>query len=238
MTRRLLAVATLLAVPLSAQAETNFEALDLLTPTQFRQLSQDLTAALSYKPLAPGEPLGVTGFDLGFEISATGLEHTAAFDIANTGASVDTLVIPKLHLHKGLPLGIDLGAFYAAVPDSEISLWGAELRYALVQGGVATPAVAIRSSYTKLTGVDQLDFDTVGLDLSISKGFAFLTPYVGIGRVWAHSNRKTATSLSDEPEVSKLFGGINMNFTFINVALEADKTGDATTYSGKIGWRF
>lgn len=238
MIRTLTVVLLLSALALPARAETNLDAIGFLTPAQFRLLSTDLTAALSYKAVIPAEPLGITGFDLGFDVTATQLENSAIFNLANTGASVDTLVIPKVHLHKGLPFGIDVGAFYAAVPDSNISLWGGELRYAIVSGGVAVPAVAVRASYSRLTGVDQLDFDSLGLDLSVSKGFAFLTPYVGIGKVWAHSTRKTGVPLTEEPDVNKLFGGINMNFAFINFAVEVDRTGDTNSFTGKVGWRF
>src|SRR5438034_2379749 len=52
---------------------------------------------------------------------------------------------------------------------TNIKLYGGELRYAIVPGGAAMPAIGVRGSYTKLTGVAQLDFDTKGLDLSISK---------------------------------------------------------------------
>src|SRR5205809_689848 len=81
-------------------------------------------------------------------------------------------------------LSEDLGA---AVPSTNIKLYGGELRYAIGPGGIAMPAIGVRGSYTKLTGVDQLDFDTKGVDLSISKGFTIFTPYAGVGKVWVAS---------------------------------------------------
>jgi len=56
------------------------------------------------------------------------------------------------------------------------------------------PAIGVRGSLTKLSGVDQLSLDTRGLDLSISKGFALLTPYAGIGRVWSTAIPKASRS--------------------------------------------
>jgi hypothetical protein len=103
------------------------------------------------------------------------------------------------------------------------------------------PAIALRGSYTQLAGVDQLDFNTKGADLSISKGFAMFTPYAGIGKVWVTSTPKNivgATPSEESLSENKYFVGVNMNFVLINVAVEADKTGDATSYGLKLGFRF
>jgi len=61
----------------------------------------------------------------------------------------------------------------------------AEIRKAIFSGGVATPAVGVRISYSKLSGLDKLEVENKGIDLSISKGFAVLTPYAGIGRTFS-----------------------------------------------------
>lgn len=239
MLRRTIFAATLTVIGTAAQADTNINLNSIILQSDFRLLSEDLGAALSYKAVAPAEPLGLTGFDIGLEATATKLEHAAIFERASSGDAPSTLIIPKLHIHKGLPLGIDIGAFYSAVPNSNIELWGAELRYALLKGGTVTPAVAVRGSYTTLQGVDRLDLDTKALDISISKGFTLLTPYVGVGKVWVDSTPDTSTGLRPEDfSYSKYFVGLNLNFGLINIALETDKTGDATSYSAKFGWRF
>lgn len=238
--KRILVSAALAASAVAAQA-ANIDTLQNLGQTEFRALSEDLGAALSYKALAPVEPLGITGFDLGIEVSATSVKHSEFFKQA-TGSSIDTLPAAKLHLHKGLPFNIDVGGFYSSVPDSNIRLVGAELRYAFIEGGVALPAVAVRGTYTKLSGVDQLDFSTRGLELGISKGFAMLTPYAGVGKVWTTStpqNIPAPFTLSEEKFAqNKVFVGTNLNFGLMNLALEGDKTGDATTYGLKFGFRW
>lgn len=238
--RRILAITALTAaVAAPAHAAGDIDALQNLNQAEFRLLSEDLGAALSYKAVLPAEPLGITGFDLGVEVTATHLKNPAVLDLAATGNAPSTLYIPKVHIHKGLPFNIDIGAFLATVPDSNVNLWGAELRYAILPGGPATPAVAVRASYSALTGVDQLDMNTTGLDVSISKGFTFITPYAGIGKVWVNSSPQGIPTLVDEDfDLTKYFVGLNMNFAFINFALEADKTGDTGSYSLKAGWRF
>lgn len=222
-----------------AAAADDINQIDLLTQAQFRDLSGDLGAAVSYKAVAPIEALGVAGFDLGFEVTATTLAHRGAWDAATSGRAPSTVYIPKIHLHKGLPAGFDVGAFYATVPNANINLWGAELRYALIEGGAVTPAVGLRGTYSKLSGVDQLDLHTRGLELGISKGFAFVTPYAVIGRIWTDSTPVGVNNVSPEKLAdSKTAIGVNVNAGVGNVAIEADKVGATKSFGVKLGFRF
>ena len=218
----------------------NISTLDQLLQAEFKLFSEDLGSALSYKPVTPAEPLGITGFDLGLEVTSTEMKNSALWTKATNGSSaISSIIVPKLHVFKGLPLGIDIGAFYSAIPTTNIKLVGGELRYAILDGGVATPAVAIRGSMTKLSGVDQLSFSTKGVDLSISKGLAMFTPYAGVGRVWVDSTPNGVPLLKKETfQQSKFFVGGNLNFGLMNLAVEYDKTGSAQSYSAKLGFRF
>lgn len=235
------AAAILVAASLPARA-TDISQIQNLKQDQFHGLSQDLAATLSYKPLTPTAPLGITGFDLGIAATATKIHNSDALNQAGAGAH-STLAVPSLRVNKGLPFNIDVGAMVGEVPGSNVRVYGGELRYALLPGGTATPAIGVRGSYTKLTGVDQLDFNTRGIDLSISKGFLLFTPYAGIGRVWATSNPKdlptNPNNLSRESlSLKKTFVGLNMNFGLTNLVFEADRTGDDTSYGVKLGFRF
>lgn len=206
---------------------------------EFRLLSEDLGAALSFHAQIPTEALGITGFDLGAGLTATKMQNAALLQRVTSDDADATLYVPTLRLHKGLPAGFDIGLTYASVPGSNIRYTGGELRYAILQGGAASPAIGLRGSLTKLSGVDQLAFSTRGIDVSISKGFAFLTPYAGLGRVWVESDpRGTAGLQTEKFSLRKAFVGVGMNFALVNLNLEADKTGDATSTSLKLGWRF
>ena len=209
-------------------ASDNIDQLNQLLQPEFKALSQDLGAALSYKAVSPAEPLGITGFDIGLEVTGTELNHSDIWkNASSSGSAPSTVPIPKLHVIKGLPLNIDVGAIYTKVP--------------ILEGGVATPAVAIRGTFTKLSGVDQLDFSTKGLELSVSKGFAILTPYAGIGEVWVDSKPKAdaATVLTKESfQQTKYFVGTNINFGLLNIDLDYDNTDSTNSYTVKLGWRF
>lgn len=238
MSRRPLAVALAWLVAAPAFAADNIDQVDLLAQQDFRALSEDMAAALSYKAIVPTEPLGITGFDVGVEVTATELQHPDSWDRASSGSTPATVYIPKLHLHKGLPGGFDVGAFYANAAGSNIDLWGAEVRYAIIQGGTAMPALGLRGTYSRLSGVEQLDFTTRGVELGVSKGFAFVTPYAGVGRVWVDSEPRVATLEAENFSETKYYAGFNFNFVLGDLALEGDRTGDATSYSAKLGFRF
>lgn len=222
----------------------NISTLQNLGQAEFKILSEDLGSALSYKPVTPAEPLGVTGFDIGMVVTSTDVKRSSQIWSTATGggSTISTLPIPKLHIAKGLPFNLDIAAFYSKVPTTNISLFGAELRYAILEGGVASPAVAIRGAMTKLNGVPQLSLDTKSLDISISKGFAMFTPYAGLGQVWVNSKANVtglgSVTLDESFTQGKVFAGGNLNFGLFNMALEADKTGSAKSYSLKLGFRF
>src|SRR6266581_9025141 len=77
-----------------------------LNQGEFRLLSEDLAAALSYKPLIPTAPLGITGFDLGLAVTSTKLQNSSVFATAG-GGNHSSVIVPSLRLNKGLPFGID-----------------------------------------------------------------------------------------------------------------------------------
>lgn len=243
MSRRIIAAAVLLATSAGAHAADITNIQGLTTQADFRLLSDDLSSALSYKAVTPAKPLGLLGFDIGAEATATKLQNPGILQAATQSSSKPTyIVVPKLHLHKGLPLGFDIDGFYSAVPASNVKLVGGSLSYALLKGGVTEPAISLRGTYTKMTGVDELDFKTKGVELSISKGFALFTPYAGVGRIKTDSDPKgmaAAAGLTNESfSQNKYFLGANLNLGIVNLALEGDKTGDATSYSVKLGLRF
>jgi len=227
-----------LAVAMPSMGQT-VDQLNQIGQAEFRLLSEDLGGALAYRPQTPTEPLGVTGFDIGFGLTAARIHNVEILERVTSDSASATIPVPSLRIHKGLPLGFDVGLIYAAIPGSNLEYIGGELRYALLLGGVAAPAIGVRGNLTKLRGVDQLEVDTRGLDISISKGFAFFTPYAGVGRVWVESDPKNVAGLvKEEFELDKAFIGLGFKLALFNINLEADKTGDVEGFSVKAGLRF
>ena len=243
MNSRLLMFAFIAALAAPAWAQ-DIDRIQNLAQREFRLLSEDLGGALSYRPLIPTAPLGLTGFDVGIAVTAAKIANEDIFERATSDDVPDILPIPTIRAHKGLPFGFDIGLMYAQIPGSDIKYYGGELRYAFVPGNVALPAIGLRGNFTKVSGIDQIDFDTRGLDLSISKGFVVATPYAGIGRVWVKSDPKGTVNVGgvtlskEEFELNKFFIGVGLKFGLFNLNLEGDRTGDVTAFSAKAGLRF
>lgn len=235
-----LRLAALLIASLAAsQAQaSDINALQTLNQTEFAAINKDLISALSHKSIMQAAPRGITGFDLGVSVSATRLDNSSIWQKATSGNDMNVLPIPRLHFTKGLPFGVDVGATYTALPDSNIKLWSGEIKYALLEGSAITPALAVRGSYAKLQGVNQLDFYSTGLEALVSKGFVGFTPYAGAGVVRGRSEAKNLGQVSLAPEaetVEKYFAGVNWNIMLGNLAMEYDRTGNNDSLSLKLG---
>lgn len=236
--RRVLLVIMLVGLTGTAFASNDINNLPALTQGQFHDLSADLGAVLSFKQLQSAEAEGITGFDLGLDLSSTNVAHAAAWNTATSGSGVTTIPMARVSLSKGLPFGFDIGGFYSGATNSNIKDYGAELRYALVDDGVLTPAVGLRAAFSRLTGVDQLSFQTKSLSLSVSKSLGPFIPYAGIGRVWINSNPDAVTGLQDENfTADESFVGIAFEFG-VHLALELNRTAGNNTYSVKLGFGF
>jgi hypothetical protein len=107
---RLLTVAGLLASALSIATPalaSDINQLQALSQNEFKLFTEDLTAALSDKAMAPAAPLGITGFDLGIGVSVVKMQNSDLWKKAS-GSDHNYLPIPKLTVTKGLPFDIDL----------------------------------------------------------------------------------------------------------------------------------
>jgi hypothetical protein len=235
MIKRFAAIAALACAP-CAHAN-DFPSVGTLSQDQFHKLSQDLGAAFSYKGVTPATPLGPLGVDVGIEVTDTKMENSSIFALAGAG-NQSHVTIPKLHVYKGLPAGFDIGAFIAGSPDINATLFGAELRYAILDDGLATPAVGMRLSGTNASGLGDLRVSTAAFDVMVSKKFALVTPYAGAGAVRVMSNVSGSPLGKERFNKGRYFGGVNVNLLAVNLAVEAEKMGGNTSLSAKIGWRF
>jgi len=228
----LVAAAMALAVSPAMAADISFINAGSFSQSEFKNLSKEAGAAIGYRNMAPAAPLGITGFDIGVEASALSINNNSSYwDKAfKDGTAPSYLIIPKIRARKGLPFGIDVGAMYSYVPDSNIKLYGAELSKSILDGTLATPAIGVRATYTKLAGVNDLGLQTYGVDASISKGILFLTPYAGAGVLWINSEAKghlkavVAPTLTKENiTVPRYFAGLKITpFPLLSITAEAE----------------
>jgi opacity protein-like surface antigen len=233
MKRLLLASCCLFAAPAFA------DDIEIDNPDQgaFGQVSKDLVDAFSYKALGPAEATGITGFAIGGFASYMSTDKSAWKTL--TDDSISELGMAGVSAHKGLPFGIDVGAFYGWVPETSASVYGAELRYAILEGGVATPGVAVRGAFTQSAGVDDIKLSTYSLDGTISKGFAFVTPYAGAGYVWGKvkASGDVGDLLDDEkPSQGRVYVGMRVSAGFFEITPEYEHIGSNDVFNLRLGF--
>lgn len=209
--------------------------------TQFRGIAEDVTGALSPKALHSAEAGGLTGFSVGAFASYTPTENPDAWKFATGGNEVDAIGMTSLVASKGLPFNVDVGLFYGQVPGTDAKLTGGEVRYAFLPGSLVLPALALRVAVTSMSGVDDLDFKSTSIDLSLSKGFPLLTPYAGVGRVSGKVTPKGSLALLKEEKVeeTRLFVGAKLTlFPLFAITPEYERIGDSTSYNLRLGLSF
>jgi hypothetical protein len=231
--------AALFALPTMSAQAAEFNAIGLLTQSEFRDFSQDVGAAASYKGLVPAESMGITGFDVSIAAGATDLSYRGVLQKAAAGGSIPSAV-PTVSLRaiKGLPFNVDVGVSLTRLTGTGVQAVGGEVRWAFIEGGTVTPAMAARLALSNLSGVSQLKLRTQSLDISTSKGFGPLTPYGGVGVVRVKASAPGTTLASEGSSLTKVFAGVNVAFTPMAVGFEIDKTGSATSYGAKAAVRW
>lgn len=199
-----------------------------LTDSAFKDLVREGGALAAYRGIAPAEPEGLTGFDVGAQVSVVNIKSSVWDPFMKGGSAPDFLAVPSIHLRKGLPFNFDVGAMYSQVPNSNIKVIGAEVQWAVLSGGVAEPAVAVRGSYSKVLGVGDFDLHTLAFDGVVSKGFAFFTPYAGVGVVrisgsYTGNDAILQTTLKDHDLTEpRYFAGLQTSLGLMRVTLDAE----------------
>lgn len=206
----------------------------------FEEVITEAARLTAYRSMVSAEPGGLTGFDAGISVSAVDVDSALwnYFDVDES-----TLVAPKLMVRKGLPFNLDVGAFYSEVSDYDISAWGAELQWAMLEGSTVSPALALRGSYTELDAAGEMEVKTTAADLVISKGFAMFTPYAGIGIV-AYDGEYTGNTagvvgtLQDyDDDEARYFAGLQFALALMRITAEYEQMDDPV-YSLKLSLGF
>lgn len=238
----LLLLSTLIAAPAFAE-KYDFSIPADFANSQLNDLVQEAGTMIAYRAVAPAEPGGLTGFDIGIEASFVKIDNSLWEEVLESNDVPSYLPVPRAHVRKGLPFGFDLGASYAMIPSSNIKVIGGELQYAIMDGSMALPALALRGHYSTLRGVDDLDLETYGADAVLSKGFLFLTPYVGVGVLrsdgeYTGSNPTLQANLQDQRVTTqRVFGGVQIAMALLRLTLDAEYA-EVPVYTAKLslGW--
>lgn len=196
-----------------------------LVQSEFNTFVKEIGIAVAYNPVAPAEPRGITGVDVGLSVTLVDIDSTIWNEVVADADAPSSFPVPRLHAQKGLPFGLDIGLSLIQVPSSDVSVLGGEVRKAILEGGAATPAVSVGVHYSRLNGVSDLDLTSWGVGVGISKGFFIFTPYAAVDQVWIKgSENSTAVTLSDVSEsVTRTQVGVKMALLpILNIVAQAD----------------
>ncbi len=232
----------LMAVPASADPN-DFKIFQLGNPNptgtgfnveannNFRIFARTFAAALTSVNLSPPETLGHSGFAFSAETSVVSFGDTRAPNAGGLptegalipvngmpGAYSGLMVIPSLHVRKGLPFSFELGARGAWIEKSRMGAGTLELKWAVNEGFTYLPDIAIRGNITKLLNSRDFDITAGGLDLGIGKQFALggmvtITPYIGwnllfVGASTGNVDFHPTRTLADSDKPSEQFKDI------------------------------
>lgn len=232
----LLLLALLAAVP--AQA---WEVSGGATPDDFRSFHRRFSSDAYFYPRHGASPLGLVGFaiyaDATYDRDFDGEPFVAtAIDGDFTGGF---LSVARVGARKGLPGGIDLGLSYGRTLGGDVKLVSAELQYALIKGGLLSPALGVRVTGTRTTGSGAYDLDQYGAELLLSKGFTVLTPYIGAGVVRSKGTLESSlgTSLEDTTTRGVIYGGLTLNLLLPKITFEVEKA-DVVQGAVRVGFGF
>ncbi|MBE9562535.1 MAG: hypothetical protein IMF12_06705 [Proteobacteria bacterium] len=234
-------VLILLVIFNSAQAN-DIEFTDAISQDSFENFIEEFGTGLLFNPMAPAESLGMLGFDVAVETVITDISDEQEYwiNLVSDNDPSSYMLVPRLHVQKGLPFNIDVGAMYVSVPNSNVKVWGLEAKYAILEGSILTPALSVRASYTNLSGVDDVSVDTQTLELLISKGFLMFTPYAGASIFRINGSEHTDIVELDDVNMTGYRALIGMQVSpFPLMVVNAEiSLGEVPQYGLKVGIRF
>ncbi len=155
----------------------------------FRAFARTFAAVMTSANLMPPETLGHAGFSLNAELSVIGLPTPGREDgqvtIPTEGTPTNPLLLPSVHVRKGLPFSFELGARVGWIDRSDMFTATGELKWAVNEGFTWLPDIAVRAHVTRLMGNKDFDLTAAGLDFGVGKqfplgGMVTLTPYGGL----------------------------------------------------------
>jgi hypothetical protein len=191
----------------------------------------------------PARASGFLGFDIGIAATAVPIDDKAAYwtkSVTNTRLEQSGyLAVPRLIASKGFG-GSTVSASYASRGD--IKMYGGSLDIPIVRGSVATPELALRGSYSTLTGIDAFKMKTYGVEAFLSKGFGPVMPYGAIGRQRNNASGSVTVatvtrSLSDRANITRYTAGVRLSLLLPKITVEATKA-EVTSYAAKISFGF
>ncbi len=190
----------------------------------YQVVVNQLGLAIANKPMAPGETLGVFGFDIG-------LSSTVAFVDTKEGDSGQpsswarvhedgdpnaVMWIPWLQARKGLPLSLEIGGNLGYIAFSRQTIFSGYGRWGLWEGYHPIPDFSIQVGYSGYVGNNELELGA--LDYSATVGYtlpfgslvginqAQFSPFLGVGQVILHASPRLSEDEQEDIGIARISG--------------------------------
>lgn len=214
-----------------------------VTQQEFRMFSRVVGQGIFATPVQPARAGGIVSFDAGLaatfvqvDTNASYWQHAVTSDITTSGY----IAIPRLVVSKGFGIATVSGT-YAKINNTGVKIWGGAVDVPIIRGTVATPELALRGSYSTLSGVDVFKEKTYGLEAFLSKGFGPLMPYIAYGRMRANATgtitAPTAITLHDTSDMNRVTLGLRISLFVPKIVVEATQA-EVRSYAAKVSIGF
>ena len=218
---------------------------DTTTQQEFRIFSRIVGQGIFATPVQPARAGGIVTFDAGVAATAVSVDTNASYwkhavsgDITTSGY----IALPRIVVAKGFGF-VTVSAIYAKINKTGAKVIGGALDVPIIRGTLATPELALRGSYSTLTGVDLFKEKTYGLEAFLSKGFGPLTPYVAVGRQRTNATGRGTLPpvlgvaptfmLHDTSDFNRITLGVRLSLFLPKIVIEATQ-GQVRSYAAKV----
>jgi hypothetical protein len=159
----------------------------------FRSVASELGVLMAPKPVDSADSLGLSAFAISADFSLNSISNTADYWTKTTGGAGGNAAglnkfAPTMQVmgRKGLWPGVEIGAGATHLFNSRMWTFGGYGKIALHEGfhHLPIPAIALRGSFARLVGAQDMNMTTGSFDVSISHVFGIgktfnITPYAG-----------------------------------------------------------
>ena len=233
--------------------ECSFQLDPSLTQRSWREFTKEAGLVVSLRPLTDAKPLGVRNFEVSL------LQWSTAID-ESKDAWNDTFVHPDsthwliggprlpimgLMGRMGVTERLDVGLYLTKSPGANYGFYGAQAQYHLFKNEQLRWNTAVRGSFVRMYGPDDLNLTVYTAEVVTSKEFVLhekwltLAPYVAASTYLSTSREKSEVlDLKNEQVMSvQASAGVLAKIAFARVAVEYNH-GTVNTVSMKVGATF
>ncbi len=214
-----------------------------VTQGEFATFSRIIAQGIFADPVQPARASGLLGFDVGIAATAVKVDEKSVYWLHAVPASDDFTHggyagVPRLVVSKGFG-GATVAATYAQITSSGIKTFGGAIDVPIIRGSLMTPELALRGSYSTLTGSDALKLKTYGLEAFLSKGFGPVMPFAAVGKMRSDARGIVSPrlTLTDSGDITRYTAGVRLSLLLPKLVIEATKA-QVKSYSAKLSLGF